>query len=283
MIFREWQSAWCCALLAAALAGGEALPAADGLSRRLMEDAEDGRLDQFELISAALVAGGVEGERELAAWSALYRLQRNDALKTVRGEQGGALAIHRALHERLLAGGYRAEASDLRHALAEGDYNCLSALAIYVDLCEQAGEKCEIWLKRGHVFAVLGDGEQRAILEPGNPVPAWRELPEPVRGERRLNTIELLGKFYYNRGVARLEQGEFAAGLAMLEASSQLDPHDADARSNLAAGLNNWAVTMFREQDFAGAASLIERGLAIDAGFAPLLVNQQLVRAKLGR
>jgi hypothetical protein len=285
MVFPSRHSGWKCALVAAAwLLGFAAQGRAEGLSERLVRDAADSRLDVFDCAAAAFIASGVESEQELAPWLALYHLREKEILAAARMEHDVPLphAIHRALHERVLTGRYRAEATDLRVTLAEGDFNCLSSLARYYDLCQTAGIEVEIWLRRGHVYARLPDEQPPVIVEPGARDWMVREDEQPSSGARRLGAVELLGKFYYNRGVELLQQGEFARGLSLLEIGTQLDPGDSDARSNLVAGLNNWAVARFRDRQFAEAAVLIERGLKLDAQFAPLVANERLVRAMLG-
>jgi hypothetical protein len=100
---------------------------------------------------------------------------------------------------------------------------------------------------------------------------------------RLLTPLELLGKFYYNRGVAQLSRQEFAEGLALVTYSIRLDPQDRDARMNFVAGINNWAAAHCAAGPYQRAVSLIDVGLRIDPHFAPLLANQQLVRDKLKR
>jgi tetratricopeptide (TPR) repeat protein len=274
----------CTALWLAALpAAGQSLP------DRLLADAKGGRLDEFDFVAAALVASGVDDECELGGWLDTYFERRTALLDDLRLNELPAdppssrlTAIHAALHKTLLTGDYHAGGSDLRLALAHGDFNCLSSLAIYFDLCEAAGLKVEIWQQRGHVFLRSGSGGSEISIEPGA-----RECaaPRAVRHSqaRRITPIELLGKFYYNRGVQLLQDRRFADGLDLLRTSATLDPGDSDARANIVAGLNNWAVERCQSQRYDQAAALIQRGLALDPTFAPLVANEQLVRAKLGQ
>lgn len=261
------------ALVIAAPAGAESLDS------RLLADAADGELDEHEFISAALVASGVSDGCELARWESTYDELRSSAQATLKG---GSLnermaAVQAALHERILIGRYVSSASDLRTALSRGDYNCLSSLALHWDLCNRAGLTLEICSQPGHVNLQLAEGIE---IEPG----AERQLIRSTCGnreKRRLTPVELLGKFYYNRGVEQLRGGRFADGLALLKTSLQLDPADSDARENLLAGFNNWAVEHCRRQRFDLAAPLIEQGLLIEPAFAPLVANERLVRDKL--
>ena len=67
-------------------------------------------------------------------------------------------------------------------------------------------------------------------------------------GGRLLSEVELLGKFFYNRGVLQLQAGDIAEGTSLLRRSLLFNAQDDDARRNLAAGLNNWAVEHCRER-----------------------------------
>ena len=275
---------WHCALLASVgLLGLAATARAETLSEHLLADAVDGRLDSLDFAAACLVASGVENPRELAAWQDLYAIRRAELVAAVElATEPLPSAIHAELHERLLTGRYRADSSDLRSTIRDGDYNCLSALALYYDCCSAAGLEVEIWLGRGHVSARLSAHPSKNI-EPGATHWVTRPISDSYEPARHLSPVELLGKFYYNRGVEQLQQARFEEGLALLETSTRLDPHDKDAQGNFLAGLNNWAVSRLRDRQYEHAATLIERGLARDAAFAPLVANERLVRAMLGK
>src|SRR5439155_9643204 len=149
--------------------------------------------------------------------------------------------IHEALHEQLLTGRYDATASDLRLTIARGDFNCLSSLAIYLDLCQACELPVQIWLARGHVFLRAATESGAIDIEPATP--QWDSRGAIHRyGVRQITPVELLGKFYYNRGVELLKEQQFHEGIELLRTSLDLDPADSDARANLVAGLNNWAV-----------------------------------------
>jgi tetratricopeptide (TPR) repeat protein len=273
-------SCWRCALAVCAAAFLAAPVAGQTLSEQLLSDARDGRLERFDFFEAALIASGVEDECELAGWIELYSDKQEEVLATAGGGTRAERlrALRAALHRQLLSGEYRAEASDLRIALTRGDFNCLSSLAIYFDLCRAADLDVQIWLGRGHVCLCAGD---EMVIEPGSAL--WKTGPGGERPDGRpLTPIELLGKLYYNRGVGLLQEGRFAEGLELLEHSVALDPQDADARANLVAGLNNWAVEHYRARRYDEAAPLIEQGLRLDPAFGPLLANERLVRAKRG-
>jgi tetratricopeptide (TPR) repeat protein len=275
-----WQ--WAVAISAASLLAAPV--AAANPSERALHDTRDGRLNEFDFFTVALIAGGVQDECELSGWLDWYAEQRAPLLDSL--PEGPPIerlrAIHDALHEQILTGKYQIAASDVRLALSHGDFNCLSSLAIYFDLCQAAGLKVEICLARGHVFLrALADGGA-VVIEPGTPQWNGRTVARRHR-VRQITPVELLGKFYYNRGVELLKDRQFAEGIELLETSLQLDPADGDARANLVAGLNNWAVDRCQANCYDDAAALIKQGLVIDPTFAPLIANEQFVRAKLGQ
>jgi tetratricopeptide (TPR) repeat protein len=276
---------WRCAVALAALLTLATAPiSGQTLKGRLQADARDGGLEELDFLSAALIASGTDDPSELAGWLAGYHQRRAQLLARVRaGSPRERLeAIQAGLHERVLTGDYRMAATDLRVALADGDFNCLSSVALYFDVCQAVGIEVEICLASGHVFLRHCSDGRELTIEPGS----WQwnrpDKRRPGRA-RKITPVELVGKFYYNRGVELVQARKFAAGIELLETSLELDPQDRDGRANLAAGLNNWAVEMFRGNRYIEAATLIEQGLLVDAEFAPLVANKKLVRAKLGQ
>jgi len=203
---------------------------------------------------------------ELDRWLASYAPLRSALLAAMERPPGGQhiSRLHAEMKERLLLGRYDEAASDARISLSRGDFNCLSMAAIAFDLCETAQWDVQVWLTRGHVALRLTDDDSSAAT-----------------GGRRLTPVEMLGKFYYNRGIERLKQQRFAEGIALLETSLQLDDHDEDARANIAAGFNNWAVDCLRAKRLAEAAQLIDRGRQFDPALAPLIANERLLQAAL--
>jgi tetratricopeptide (TPR) repeat protein len=277
----------CVAIFLAGIVPGES---ARGQSpgERLLADAADRRLDDFDFVSACLIAGGVTDARELAALHSQFQgLRQRIDFAAIRALPAGdrALELHARLHAQILVGSYRQEASDLRLAIRRGDYNCLSAAAIYWSLAAEAGIELEIWSRPGHVYlARLGSRER---IEPGSA--AWKASADedsaksPAPPARRITPLQLIGKFYYNRGLVRLQEGRHAEGVELIRTSLRLDPQDREARGNLLAGLNNWAVALCRKDRFAEAQRLIAQGLAIDGGYAPLVANDKYVRSKASR
>lgn len=221
-------------------AAGES--AADStLDQRLLADAADGTLHDFDFISACLIAGGVSDPAELSE----------------------ARELHARLSSPILTGSYQADASDLRQTIRTGNYNCLSAAAIHWERSRRAGVELQIWSRPGHVWLVDPAG---AIAHDS--------------AARQITPLALVGKFYYNRGLMLLQAGRHADGLTCMRNALRLDPADREARGNLLAGLNNWAAALCGQERFAEARALIEQGLAIDADYAPLVANARYVQSR---
>jgi tetratricopeptide (TPR) repeat protein len=251
------------------------------LETRLLADAADGVLDRFDLPSACLIAAGVRDERELGELRSRLAVALGSievtASHAAAGEQ--ANAILRQLHARILTGQYDEQATDLRRTLAAGDYNCLSAQVLYVELCRRANVPLVIRSQPGHVFCELPGGQR---IEPASRT--WldgRTSTQPATSARTITPVQLAGKVYYNRGITQLKLREFAAGILSLQHACRLDPLDADARTNLLAGLNNWALALLEQGDASAAAALIARGLTIDPHFAPLVANERYLRGRI--
>jgi tetratricopeptide (TPR) repeat protein len=236
-----------------------------------------------DFLGAALVAGGSSGD--VATWRTAYQdccrqIVTDELLELPFAER--VTALQQALHERILTGKYDTAASDLRVALSRGDFNCLSAAALLLDLSRQAEVELEIWWRPGHVWLQTPGGER---LEAANPSLDLRASEPPslarrVGVGRRITPDELLGKFYYNRGVQLLASGEYATGLALMRTALEYDPQDTDARENLLAGINNWAAEHLRAGRSREAARLIRQGLAIDPAYGPLVSNRRLLDAQ---
>jgi tetratricopeptide (TPR) repeat protein len=240
------------------------------------------RADDF--LRCALIAGGASDAAEAAKWETVYERAQREILTNellALASPTRPFAIQRGLHERLLTGKYQAAASDLRVVLARGDYNCLSAVALCYDLCCRANVELEIWSRPGHVWLQTSDG---AVIEAVNrPPPALQTSMRGTTPSRKITPQELLGKFYYNRGVQLLQEQRYAEGLKCVQQAVALDPHDADARENLLAGLNNWAAEHLRARRYDEAAKLLRQGLAIEPAYGPLVSNSRLLPAQSGR
>jgi tetratricopeptide (TPR) repeat protein len=250
---------------------------------RLLADAQDGELGQFDLLSACLIAGGVSDAEELAKQRRLLIVAIDDVLGqdlVIGTAAERAEVLWQRLHAEVLTGRYDKEATDLRRVMATGDFNCLSATVLFGALCERANIPVEYWSQPGHVYCRLSVHGQRIEAASRQWGAATHSLHASAPA-RRITPVQLVGKFYYNRGVEQLQRREFERGIASLRRASQLDPLDGDARANLLAGLNNWALALVEQDQPAAAAALIGRGLLIDPSYAPLVANQRYLAERV--
>jgi tetratricopeptide (TPR) repeat protein len=246
----------------------------------LLEDVDDGQLQRFEFVDAALIAGGMTDPRARAEM-----LRRRDekyaaidfaAIRKLPSQDRLTAALF-ALHSQILTGKFRPTATLVQQTLTTGDFNCVTATILFHDICSQAKVSVEIVAKSGHVCSRLVDAD--CEIETTRTTDLRRAL-ESIEGRvtgriisRSITPSELLGRIYYNRALAALEKKEFAAAIRLLQHSLTCDPQDHDAQENLLAGLNNWALSLCEQQDYAAAAERIATGLAVNKDYQPLRSN----------
>jgi tetratricopeptide (TPR) repeat protein len=267
--------------------------ASRSVEERLLLDAADGTLDQHELLAAALVAGGTgEAETSLAVKRFRTWLQQLNAEPLPSDARARAELVFMRLHGELLRGDYHATCSDIAVALDSGDFNCLSATILFVAAARQCGLRAVALATEGHVLCEI-EGES-GWLEIETTCPHWFRLTQAdahavkklrlasqPRDVRRLSDVELLAKVYYNRGVAALRENAYATGVDLSRTSLRLDPHDAVARGNVLAGLNNWALALCRAGNHTRAAELLAELRELEPNYPTLVDNEaHIERAK---
>lgn len=281
-------------LAGAALLAG-LLPASGAISLRpavvarnheaaLLADADDGRLDEFTLVHAALVAGGVEDPQ---VWRrAEERLQGYARELKASGRLAGsaeeqARAIHAFLHDRVLSS-YDPSANNLADVLAGGRFNCITSSTLYMALAAECGLPAAAYELPAHVLVVLDP--QGAAVPVETTCPRWRPArpggERPATPGRLIDAAQLLATYYHNRGVARLAEGDFAAAVAANRAALRLDPDCTAARQNLVAAWNNWALALAAAGDYDAALEKISAGLAVAPGYEPLLENRVYIERR---
>lgn len=261
----------------------------------MLADAADGRLDFTSFFQAALVAGGESRETITRAEETLRTrwLEVEPLLASSNPDQRAKVAFL-AMHRLLLTGRYVAECTEVGRTLDTGDYNCVTATALYLELCRRHGIEGQSVAIPGHVYCRLpklfSDDVQTTCREwfevrDGRAAsPAAKAILDRIRsGEvkpRALSDVQLLGKIYYNRGVSALEKQDFAQAISLLHRSLKLDPQDEPARNNLLAAHNNWALALCDRGEFEAASKKLSEGRAIDAEYGPLKTNDLYVHQK---
>jgi tetratricopeptide (TPR) repeat protein len=269
----------------------------DAASRdaQLLADAADGKLDQFGLLDAAVIAGGADASQVSAVRRKLDSrwLEVGEPLINTLPAADRPRAILSALHRLVLTGKYKAECTEVQRTLDSGDYNCVTATVLYLELCRRHGLIGSAVAIPAHVYCRLHSQREADIqttckewfeLDGKDNNATDNTLAKQIAAQtatpRELTDVELLAKVYYNRGVSQLEAHEYAAAIALLRISVKLDPRDEPARNNLLAAHNNWALALCDAGDFAAAADKLAAGRAIDGHYGPLQTNDLYVHQK---
>lgn len=278
--------------------------AAYPLERELLEDCRDRRLDQHNLLEASLIAGNIYSKDELQrSHQQLSRLLLElSAVCPEKPDDGTSLHKRSALlfeemHRRILTGQYRAECTELPITLEGGDYNCVTATLLYQWICRNHRLPVVAIAVPGHVFCQLSPQDGHPSFDVQTTCSDWfnkssderlamgdGSLPSGSHAPRRtLSDIELLGKVYYNRGVTALERDEYSEARRLLSIARRLDPGDGPAKNNFLAGLNNWALALSDQGQFASAVAKLDECRLCDAQFAPLLANELHIHERWAR
>lgn len=262
------------------------------LEESLLADAVDGRLDAHSPFEAALIAGGVGDFAALQHYTAKKDALVDELRRTVAMDlppRQRAEAIFAFLHRRVLRGGYRIECTDLRRALDEGFYNCVSATVLLNCLADECGLACRGLEMPGHAMSrlLLPDG----FCDVETTCPRWFELQSDPKRQaelsagakgvsaadrakaREVSPVEMTAMIYYNRGVDLLGEKRFAEAAAANAKALRLDPTNRTARGNLLATLNNWAIDLGASEHYAEAINLLRQGLALEPAYETFALN----------
>lgn len=263
------------------------------LEAEMLADAADGRLDRHTLLSAALIASGIVDATALQRQEAVFRaaLQRlHQRLADSHCLQQKAQAVFQFMHQELLFGGYALQTTDLGETLRSGKYNCLTATIVYNCLANEVGVPTCAVHAPGHVLSRIFLPD--ATLDVETTCPRWFQLsarpaeqaeqvtqivgiaPNINNGTlREASDVELVAMLYYNRGCDLLAGSHFAEAAAANLKSLRLAPHNATAKGNLLATINNWAIELARQRQFAEAAHLLRLGMDIEPSFHTFMAN----------
>jgi tetratricopeptide (TPR) repeat protein len=263
------------------------------LEKSLFADAADGRLEEFSLLQAALIASGVEDGEVLARYEKrqavlLDELRRSKKFTGPPRQQ--AQVVFEFMHRRVLTAGYRTDCTDLRTALDQGRFNCVSASVLFNCLAGELGlPVCGLELP-GHAMSRLVLPEEPLDVEAT--CPRWFELiddpqqqaelvkkaigrvPSKDRAQaREISGIQMTAMIYYNRGVDLLAEKRFDQAATANAKALWLDPQSTTARGNLLATINNWAIALGNSDRYAEAVDLLREGLKLDPQYETFAPN----------
>ena len=280
--------------------------------RQLLADAQDGCLKDFDLLTAAMIAGGSPPQKLkflLEKFDGqLKRIQaRTDrqASPIVRVRQ-----TFRGLHAEILHGGYDIAASNPGEAIQTGRYNCVSATLLFKVVAESLAFEVRVVQTPTHAYCLVKCGEDWVPVECtcpnwfdqvlnqagpagltrvveksqdtgtrdalGHPMVSKSQRAEGTAGldsGRAISDTQLLGTIYYNRGVASLLERQYETAVVVNLRAIQLDPESHSARDNLLAGLNNWAIALAERGELAEAAARLQLALTFRPDSEPIQAN----------
>jgi tetratricopeptide (TPR) repeat protein len=256
------------------------------LERQLFADAVEGSLDEFAVLDAALVACGDENsltiDRCRKTFDAVCSEVRQSAVSALTTLDLAEI-IHRTLHQRLLGGGYDANATDLAETLRSGTYNCASATVLWIALARELKLEVHAVEMPGHVRVVVQCDGQFEEIEAT--CPRWPEAMRSIsplspgvraggtRPERAITSSGLLAMIYYNRGIDAFNDRQYADAVALNRGALRLDPDNQTARGNLLASINNWALALGDIGQFDAAERLLAAGRNFDPNHAAFAHN----------
>ncbi|HBO45572.1 MAG TPA: hypothetical protein DD670_16910 [Planctomycetaceae bacterium] len=265
------------------------------LEQRLFADASDGRFDEHTLLSAALVAAGVENPAEITYYqhrvdAMIDRLARSG--KVAGSPRQRAQVVFEFMHREILHGGYRLDATDLISVVKSGRFNCVSASVLFCYMAERFELDARGVELTGHAMCRLHFDDETFEVE--STCPAWfRMTDDPARRAelvakttgfrpdaasltgrwREVSGVGLVATIYYNRGVDLLLQKDYPRSVEANVKALWLDPSSETARGNLLATMNNWAIAEGSAGRYNVAAGLLRTGLAVDSGFRAFHAN----------
>ena len=266
------------------------------LEVRLLNDAADGRWNEFSLFTAAQIAGGATGDAEMLSATIDYAALTSELharLKSSLSTEARAAAVLSFLHHRLLSGGYDLNATTLSEAFATGRFNCVSATVLYNCLAAEAGLTVHPLRLPQHTCSLLFDGDRRLRVEatcldwfearhrtaavPGSTEPHLALGDGAAEVGQPISDVALVAMIYYNRGVDALRHNDFEQAIRLNRLALLLDADNSDARGNLLSAMNKRALELAAQSHFAAAVELVEQGLSIEPDHAPLRQNRMFI------
>ncbi len=234
--------------------------------RDLFADAATGQLRRITLLDAGLIASGVTNLAAIDEARTRFGAVQNELSTLDTGHDDGPEAshqenqvlrrvalIHHVLHQRLLRGGYDANATNLATTLQTGVYNCAARPCCSWRWLEQYDVPVQAMELPGHVRAMVDCADQRYEIEVTCPV--WSQAirrcedggtlttprrvdfgdptlsPSERESGRRVSPLGLVAMIYYNRGIDAFNDRQFATALATNRRALLLDPDNAIVRA----------------------------------------------------
>ena len=263
-----------------------AAPPDNWASQRLLSDAADGELDDFELIDAALIVEGVEDPKRRARYIDRYRCwarQLQTGIHSADSPRQQATTIVRFLHDHVLTGSYDEAATSLSCVFENGRFNCVSSAILFTSLCEKNEIAVTAIRRPGHVAcAVREDGKYWLVETTDRHLRSKATGTGMLLGSRtdgqpsvdRISNVQLLSAIYYNRAIELADAKEFRAAIDAAQRALRLDPDNKDVRANLLATINNWSVELVFDGRYEDASRLLDLGMRVEPSYNEFLQNK---------
>lgn len=259
------------------------------LPEQLQNDIQDGGLDDFSLIEAALIVSGVEDETGLKTaidWfhDLVHEMERKNIV--VRMEpRTSAERIFMYLHTTWLKN-YQLEATTLLDIQEKREFNCVSATVLYNLIGEEVGLETRGFETPTHVYTIFSNFSEFVMVENTtsmgfNIMKNLRKYSEYLaqyypqkliyqigldrlyhyensRG-REIDNQELIGLICYNQAIFAARKKQFKQAYEHVLLAQQFNE---DSRSNQKFEVKlyyDWGRQLFRQQQFFEAFELFSQ------------------------
>lgn len=254
--------------------------------KALLEDAEDGQLDNWSFAEASLISSGIHDREQRAVL--LDQLDKlTSEAQTVTASEDSAFAKGRVLlswlHKGVMKEGYVERQTNMSVVLQEKQFNCVSSATLYNIIGRRLGLDTRGIEVPDHAFTILYDGtnhvdvettttrgfdpaRNRAALNAFSRTTGYTYISDKNRSKRReLDDAGMVALTYYNQGVAATEEDDFATALLFYFRALSLDPRNKSAIKNTLAVLGRWSHNAIDKEDYWLAVKVIDAALS----FAP--------------
>jgi hypothetical protein len=152
----------------------------DSIERALLQDAQDGKWDHFDLFRAALIVEGLREPNKIRAYEA--RLDGIVSRVKAKLQAEGTPAtpeiltkeLFEALHREILTSPYDIDCTELGKVMETGHFNCVSATVLFNCLAYKAGLDVYALEMPGHALSRVKFNGQSMNLE--TTCPTWFSL-----------------------------------------------------------------------------------------------------------
>ncbi|MDR3199133.1 MAG: hypothetical protein LBU34_14795 [Planctomycetaceae bacterium] len=156
----------------------------DPVERALLQDAQDGRWDNFDLFRAALIVEGIRDPNKIRNYETRLNkivTEANVQLQTAHLENSPEALTQKLfelLHQRILTDSYDIDCTTLGKVLETGHFNCVSATVLFNCLAYKAGLDIYALEMPGHALSRVKFKGTSMDIE--TTCPQWFELKDDI-------------------------------------------------------------------------------------------------------